>query len=165
MAILRKKAEMERIELPDDVSLFLAERIRSNVRELEGSLIRLGAYASLSGRPITVSLAQEVLKEFLESRDTVITMEAIQKKVCETYDVRIGQLKSKRRNQSVVLPRQVAMYLCRRLTGKSLPEIGKAFGGKDHTTVIHACRAVEARIQKEPEFAQVLNRLQRELSG
>ena len=165
VAILRKKAEMERIDLPDDVSLFLAERIRSNVRELEGSLIRLGAYASLSGRPITVSLAQEVLKEFLDARETVITMEGIQKKVCEAYDVRLGELKSKRRNQSVVLPRQVAMYLCRHLTGKSLPEIGKAFGGKDHTTVIHACRAVEARLEKDPEFAQVVNRLRRELSS
>jgi chromosomal replication initiator protein len=159
VAILRKKAAIDRINLPDDVSIFLAKKIRSNVRELEGSLIKLGAVASLSGREITVEMVQEVLKDILDETERIVTIEGIQKKVSEFYKIKLTDLKSKKRNQSIVLPRQVAMYLSRKLTEKSLPEIGKQFGGKDHTTVIHACKNVKKRIETDPDFLNTVNRL------
>ncbi len=163
IAILSKKAEIDGIELPDDVSLFLAKKIRSNVRELEGSLIKLGAFASLSGRKITVELAQEVLKGFLNEKEHVITIEMIQKRTAEHYKVKISDLKSKKRNQSIVLPRQVAMYLSRSMTDKSLPEIGRHFGGKDHTTVIHACRNIEKKIKADQSFQNVVDKLSEQI--
>ena len=159
VAILRKKAAIDGIDLPDDVSLFLAKKIRSNVRELEGSLIKLGAVASLSGREITVDMAQEVLKDILDETERAVTVELIQKRVCDHYKMKQSDLKSKKRNQSIVLPRQVAMYLCRKLTDKSLPEIGKLFGGKDHTTVIHSCKNVEKRMERDPDFHKTVGRL------
>lgn len=159
VAILRKKAEMERINLPDDVSLFLAEKIRSNVRELEGSLIKLGAFASLSGREITVDTAKELLKDFLDEKERVVTIERIQKIVSDQFNVGRADMKSKKRTQSIVFPRQVAMYLCRKLTDKSLPEIGKSFGGKDHTTVIHAVRNIESKMKSDPEHQKTIQKL------
>lgn len=159
VAILRKKAENEKIHLPDDVSLFLAQKIRSNVRKLEGSLIKLGAFASLSGLTISVEMAKEVLKDFLDENESKVTIEKIQKMICEHYNVRLGDLKSKKRNQSIVVPRQVAMYHSRKLTEKSLPEIGKAFGGKDHTTVIHAVRNIESKMKKDSEFAKTIQKI------
>lgn len=159
VAILRKKAEIDGINLPDDVSLFLAKKIRSNVRELEGSLIKLGAVASLTSREISVDLANEVLKDFLDEKEKVLSIDQIQHIVAEHYKVKITDLKSKRRNQSIVLPRQVAMYLCRKLTERSLPEIGKNFGGKDHTTVIHACKNIDAKINNSQELANTVQQL------
>ncbi|NOY52071.1 MAG: chromosomal replication initiator protein DnaA [Deltaproteobacteria bacterium] len=159
VAILRKKAEIDGIHLPDDVSLFLAKKIRSNVRELEGSLIKLGAVASLTSRDISVGLAQEVLKDFLNEKEKIVSIALIQRFVVEHYKVKIADLKSKKRNQSIVLPRQVAMYLCRNLTDSSLPEIGKNFGGKDHTTVIHACKNIDTKIKTNPELANTIQQL------
>ena len=159
VAILRKKAAIDGIDLPDDVSLFLAKKIRSNVRELEGSLIKLGAVASLSGREISVDMAQEVLKDILDETERAVTVDLIQKRVSDYYKVKQSDLKSKKRNQSIVLPRQVAMYLCRKLTDKSLPEIGKFFGGKDHTTVIHSCKNVTKRMERDPDFEKTVGRL------
>jgi chromosomal replication initiator protein len=159
VAILRKKAVIERINLPDDVSLFLAQKIRSNVRELEGSLIKLGAYASLSDREISIDMAKDVLKDFLDEKESIVTIDKIQKKVSEHFNIRLGDMKSKKRTRSIVLPRQVAMYLCRKLTDKSLPEVGKSFGGKDHTTVIHSCRNVDKKIKEDTEFASSVQKL------
>ncbi|OIP64234.1 MAG: chromosomal replication initiator protein DnaA [Nitrospirae bacterium CG_4_9_14_3_um_filter_53_35] len=162
VAILRKKAEIERINLPNDVGLFLAKKIRSNVRELEGSLIKLGAFSSLSGQEVTIDLAKTVLKDFLNEKEDIVTIEKIQKKVSEHFNVRVADLRSKKRTQTIVLPRQVSMYLCRKLTDKSLPEIGKSFGGKDHTTVIHACRNIESKMKKKEDFAAMVQKLMEE---
>ena len=149
MAILEKKAELEGIELPQEVAIFLATNIDSNVRELEGSLTRLGAFASLNKCPITVDFAREVLQSVLRDRgDRVITIESIQKAVCDFFRIRPNDLRSKRRTRTVALPRQVAMYLCRRYTNASFPVIGDRFGGRDHSTVIHAAQVIERRLRE-----------------
>lgn len=151
-AILRKKAQAEGVRLPDEVSLFIAKNVQSNIRELEGSLVRLIAYGSLTGREITLELAQETLKELNAERAKVITLVAIQRAVADFFKVKVEDLKSKERNQGVVLPRQVAMYLGRTMTVSSLPAIGEAFGGKDHTTVIHACEKIKRRLAEDEAF-------------
>ncbi len=143
VAILRKKADAEAIPLPDDVAMYIASRIKSNIRELEGSLIRLIAFASLSGRTLSVELAQEVLRNVIDHDDRAVTLEQIQKYVADYYQLKVHDLKSKNNAKSVSMPRQVAMYLCKMLTHASLPEIGKQFGGKHHSTVIHSIRKVE----------------------
>ncbi len=148
IAILRKKAENERINLPDGVALYLANLVRSNVRDLEGALIRVGAFASFTNSEITVELAKEVLKNTISDRERVVTIEDIQKEVANSFHIKVAELKSKKRTKSLVLPRQISMYLCRELINLSFPEIGRSFGGKDHTTVIHACRQVE-RMKEE----------------
>ena len=158
-AILRKKAEVEGIKLPDEVSLFIANKVQSNIRELEGSLIRLVAYASLTGRAIDLPLAQEVLKDLAEERERLITAEFIQQAVAEFYRVKVEDLKAKGRHKSIVLPRQVAMYLCRTLTGASLPDIGQAFGGKDHTTVLHACEKIKRRMAQDDSLRRQVENL------
>jgi len=151
-AILRKKAQAQGIRLPDEVSLFIAKHVKSNIRELEGSLIRLMAHASFTHREITMELAQEVLKELTQEQQRVPTIPAIQKAVAEFYGVRVDDLRSRGRNKSIVLPRQVAMYLCREIVKASLPDIGQGFGGKDHTTVIHACEKVKRKLAGEDLF-------------
>jgi len=143
MAILGKKAEAEGIDLPADVSLLLATHIKSNVRELEGALIRLGAYASLTGHRITAELARQNLRDVIREKQKVISVEEIQQKVAKFFYVKVSDLKAKKRTKELVLPRQVAMFLTRKLTDLSFPDIGRAFGGRDHTTVMHACRQVE----------------------
>ncbi|MFN3477517.1 MAG: helix-turn-helix domain-containing protein, partial [Candidatus Methylomirabilales bacterium] len=158
-AILRKKAELEGIQLPDEVSLFIANKVQSNIRELEGSLIRLVAYASLTGRAIDLPLAQEVLKDLAAERERLITAELIQQAVAEFYRVKVEDLNAKGRHKSIVLPRQVAMYLCRTLTGASLPDIGQAFGGKDHTTVLHACEKIKKRMAQDDAFRRQIENL------
>ncbi len=159
VAILRKKAAIDGIHLPNDVSLFLAKKIRSNVRELEGSLIKLGAVASLTGRQITVDLAKEVLKDIFCEREQIVSIDRIQKQVAHHYKIRTADMKSKKRNQSIVLPRQAAMFLCRKLTDKSLPEIGRSFGGKDHTTVLHACKNIEERMKSDQDLSNTITKL------
>ena len=159
IAILTRKAESEGVELPDDVALYIAGRIKSNIRELEGSLIRLLAYASLTGRDISMSLAQEVLRDVLRHEERVVTIDSIQKFVAEYYRLKLVELKSKNNSKSVALPRQVAMYLCKALTNASLPEIGKGFGGKHHSTVIHSLRKVEDLRKKDAAFNTVINTL------
>ncbi|MBN4050028.1 chromosomal replication initiator protein DnaA [Nitrospira defluvii] len=143
IVILRRKAELEQIDLPNDVTLLLATQIKSNVRELEGSLIRLGAYSSLIGQGITVEMAKRVLHDSIQDRERIVSVDDVLQAVSERYQIRISELKSKRRTKNLVIPRQIGMYLTRKLTNLSFPEIGKAFGGKDHSTVIHACKQIE----------------------
>ena len=142
IAILRKKSEDEGIKLPEDVIQFLSTTMKSNIRELEGSLVRLGAYASLTGQVISLDLAKTVLRDLIGDKKKVVAMDDIQEAVCAQFHVKIAELKSRRRSKTLVHPRQIAMYLCRELTDASYPEIGRQFGGKDHTTILHACRQV-----------------------
>jgi chromosomal replication initiator protein len=155
-AILKKKAETEAVPLPDDVAIFIAGRIKSNVRELEGSLIRLVAYASLTGQEISLPLAQEVLKNILDHEEKAVTIEIIQKFVADYYNLKLVELKSRNNSKSVAMPRQIAMYLCKSLTHASLPEIGRSFGGKHHSTVIHSIRKVEDLRKRDPEFNSLI---------
>ena len=152
VAILKKKAETEAVPLPDNVAMYIAGKIKSNIRELEGSLIRLIAYASLTGQEISLQLAQEVLKNILDHEERAVTIEIIQKFVADYYNLRMVDLKSRNNSKSVAKPRQIAMYLCKSLTHASLPEIGRSFGGKHHSTVIHSIRKVEAQRRKESDF-------------
>jgi chromosomal replication initiator protein len=151
-AILKKKAETEAVPLPDAVAMYIASRIKSNIRELEGSLIRLLAYASLTGRPLTIELAQDVLRNVLDHEERAITIEQIQKFVADYYQLKLHDLKSRNNSKSVAMPRQVAMYLCKMLTHASLPEIGRSFGGKHHSTVIHSIKKVEELRKNNAEF-------------
>ncbi len=151
-AILKKKAETESVPLPDNVAMYIAGKIKSNIRELEGSLIRLIAYASLTGQDISLPLAQEVLKNILDHEQKAVTIEGIQKFVADYYNLKMGDLKSRNNSKSVAKPRQIAMYLCKGLTHASLPEIGRSFGGKHHSTVIHSIRKVEDLRKKDPAF-------------
>ena len=155
VAILKKKAAAEAVPLPDDVALFIAGRNKSNVRELEGSLIRLIAYASLTGRRIDLSLAQDVLRDTLGG-DRAVTIETLQEFVARHYQLRVSELKSRNSSRAVALPRQVAMYLCKQLTNASLPQIGKSFGGKHHTTVIHSIRTIESRRKNDRAFNDLI---------
>ena len=157
VAILKKKAETEGIPLPDNVAIYIAGKIKSNIRELEGSLIRLIAYASLTGREISLQLTQDVLRNLLQHDDRAITIEIIQKHVADYYQLKLGELKSRNNSKSVALPRQIAMYLCKMLTNASLPEIGKSFGGKHHSTVIHSIRKIEDLRQRDGDFNTLLN--------
>lgn len=159
VAILKKKAEAELIPLPDNVALYMATRIKSNVRELEGSLIRLIAYASLTSKSITIELAQDVLKNVVDRDERAITIEQIQKFTADYYQLKLTELKSRNNSKSVAMPRQVAMYLCKALTHASLPEIGRSFGGKHHSTVIHSIKKVEELRKKTPDFDQQIKNL------
>jgi len=165
VAILQKKAEVEHIELPHDVALFLASSIDANVRELEGSLTRLGAFASLNKAEITVDFARHVLQNILREKASTITIESIQKAVCDYFHIRPADLRSKRRTRTIALPRQVAMYLCRRFTEASFPVIGDRFGGRDHSTVIHATQVVDQRAKEDPSFRATIERLERMLES
>jgi chromosomal replication initiator protein len=160
-AILKKKAEGEAVPLPDSVAMYMASRIKTNIRELEGSLIRLIAYASLTSKPLTIELAQEVLKNVIDHEEKAVTIEQIQKFVADYYQLKLAELKSRNNSKSVAMPRQVAMYLCKALTHASLPEIGRSFGGKHHSTVIHSINKVEDLRKKDSDFdKQVTNLLQ-----
>jgi chromosomal replication initiator protein len=156
VAILKKKAESEAIPLPDNVAIYIAGRIKSNIRELEGSLIRLIAYASLTGRELTLDLAQEVLRNVLEQDDRAITIETIQKFVSDYYQLKVGELKSRNNSKSIAMPRQIAMYLCKTLTHASLPEIGRSFGGKHHSTVIHSIKKIEEMRKRDTDFNNLI---------
>ncbi len=143
VAILMSKAHGAQVDLPEEVAFFIAKRIRSNVRELEGALRRVAANAQFTGRPITLDFAKEALRDLLALQEKLVTVENIQKTVAEYYKIRVADLLSKRRSRSIARPRQVAMALAKELTNHSLPEIGDAFGGRDHTTVLHACKRVK----------------------
>jgi chromosomal replication initiator protein len=156
IAILKRKAEAESVPLPDNVAMFIAGRIKSNIRELEGSLIRLIAYASLTGREISLELTQEVLRTTIDADAKAINIETIQKFVSEYYQLKINELKSRNNSKSVAMPRQVAMYLCKNLTNASLPEIGRSFGGKHHSTVIHSIRKVEDLRKSDKDFNSLI---------
>lgn len=159
VAILKKKAENEAVPLPDGVALYIASRIKSNIRELEGSLIRLIAYASLQGRQLSVELAQEVLRNVIDHDDKAITIEQIQKFVADYYQLKLSDLKSRNNSKSIATPRQIAMYMCKALTTASLPEIGRSFGGKHHSTVIHSIRKIEEMRKADPDFNALLTNL------
>ncbi len=159
IAILRKKAERETILIPNDVTFFIAEKIKSNIRELEGALIRVVAYAKLIGKEVTAPLVKEVLKDMVLEDEVKVSVELIQRKVVEYFNIKLSDLKSKKRNRAVVYPRQIAMYLARDLTDYSLSEIGDFFGGRDHTTVLHACEKISTDLKKDKGAKGLLNRL------
>jgi len=165
VAILQKKAETEGVPLPHDVAIFLASNIDSNVRELEGSLTRLGAFASLTKTPITVELAKEVLQNTLKGNQREVTVESIQKTICDYFNLKLGDLKAKRRTKNIALPRQLAMYLCRKHTATSFPSIGDKFGGRDHSTVIHATKTIEKKIKADPQMSTTLEKLEKNISA
>ena len=166
MAILSKKASVEGIELPSDTIFYIASEIQSNIRELEGALIRVIAYAALQNSPPTPEIAAEALKDIVSSRKTrVITIEAIQAAVAAHYGVSVEELKAKKRTRTVTLPRQVAMYLCRELTDASLPRIGQEFGGRDHTTVIHAFEKIREEAEKNPVLAETIKEISEKIKN
>jgi len=157
IAILRKKAEAERVELPSDVALFIATKVRSNIRELEGSLIRILAFASLTGRELTLDLAQETLKDMLDDRSQAATVDQIQRYVANYYQLKVSELKAKSNTKMIAFPRQVAMYLCKSLTDASLPEIGRRFGGKHHSTVLHSIRKIDSKRHSDRDFDRLVH--------
>ncbi len=159
VAILKKKAESENIDLPNDVAFFLASQIDSNIRVLEGSLIRIGAFASLTQTPIDIQMTRDVLKNIIKPREELISIDLVQKVVSSHYNIKISDLKVKRKNKGYVLPRQVGIYLSRKLTDSSLLEIGEKFGGKDHSTVLHSIKKVEEKISNDPAFKQTVENL------
>lgn len=164
VAILKKKAEQDAIGLPDDVAHFLASRIRSNVRELEGALIRLVAFSSLQGRPITVEFAQQILQNMLSRSSGQVTIERIQREVSAYFNLRPKDLKSSRRPRSISYPRQIAMHLCRKLTPASLSEIGRQFGGKDHTTVLSADKKIKRLVDEDESTHQSVSAIEKILT-
>jgi chromosomal replication initiator protein len=159
MAILDKKAEYIGVTLPPDVCTFIANKTKSNVRELEGALIKLTAYSSLTETPITIAMAQQVLKDLLQKQDRRITIDSIQKAVAERFSIKPATLREKSNRKEIVLPRQVAMFLVKELTQASLPEIGRAFGGKHHTTVIHSIKKIDGQRGGDPDLNKMLNSL------
>ena len=165
VAILNSKAELSNARVPDDVAFFIAERFKSNIRELEGALKRVVAHARFTGEPITQDFARQALKELLAVQEKPITIDNIQKLVAEYYKIRVADLLSSRRNRSITRPRQIAMALAKSLTQHSLPEIGSAFGGRDHTTVLHACRKVEALRSEDRRIDEDFEILARMLSN
>lgn len=159
VAILKKKMEKETVEVPDDVAYFIASKIRSNIRELEGALIRVVAFCTLTRQPLNVKIAQEVLKDSLKEEEQKISIEQIQKVVAEFFHLKVSDLRAKRRSRSIARPRQIAMYLVRTITSHSLPEIGEYFGGRDHTTVLHAVNKLGMEIEQNPETQRLMGEL------
>ena len=159
VAILHKKAAMENAVLADDVAWFIASRVKSNIRNLEGCLLRMLAMASLMGKNINIALAKEVLRPLINTEDRIITASLIQETVAQYYQLKVEDLKSKNNSKPIVRPRQVAMYLCKKLTDSSLPEIGKSFGGKHHSTVIHSINRVEDSLKHDPILQNEINTL------
>ncbi len=165
VAILQKKAEQEKVTLPTDVALYVASNIRSNVRELEGALIRLVAHSSLIGAEITLPYAQQVLKNFIDSQARKVTIESIQKATAEQFGLRLVEIKAKNNSRAIVYPRQIAMYLAKHLTEASLPEIGRQFGGKHHTTVLHSVEKIDEARKTDKDLNRLLNKLTEQLGG
>jgi chromosomal replication initiator protein len=163
VAILQKKAEMEKIFIPEEVAYYLASKVKSNVRELEGCLIRLGAQASLTGKPITKDMAKNILQDLIEEDEKPVTTDSIQRIVCEHFALKVADMKAKKRTKEIALPRQVAMYLSKQLTTLSLSDIGKNFGGKDHATVIYACKQIEEKRTKDEAFNRMIETLLRKI--
>ena len=161
MAILQKRAAALKLAVPDEVIQFIAERIRTNVRRLEGALVRVASYASLTGRPVTLASLETLLRDALhEEARRAVTIDSIQKRVAEHFDIRIADMTSRRRPKNIAFPRQVAMYLSRTLTDRSLSDIGESFGGRDHGTVLHACKLVEARVRGDVSLRQSVSYLE-----
>ncbi|WP_435277295.1 chromosomal replication initiator protein DnaA [Psychrobium sp. nBUS_13] len=165
VAILQRKADESKVHLPDEVAFFIAKRLRSNVRELEGALNRVIANANFTGRPITIDFVKEALRDLLALQAKLVTIDNIQKTVAEYYKIKVSDLLSKRRTRSVARPRQMAMALSKELTNHSLPEIGEAFGGRDHTTVLHACRKIVSLREENHDIKEDYSNLIRTLSS
>ena len=165
VAILQKKAESDRVSLSTDLALYIASNVRTNVRELEGALIRLLAYCSLTGAEISLATAQQVLKNFIDSQARKITIDAIQKAVAEQFGLRVNEIKAKSNSRAIVFPRQIAMYMAKQMTEASLPEIGRQFGGKHHTTVMHSIDKIEEQRQADKDLNRMLNKLTENLSN
>jgi chromosomal replication initiator protein len=159
VAILKKKMEKETVEVPDEVSYFIASKIKSNIRELEGALIRVVAYCTLTGTKLDVKLAQEILKDSFREEAQKFSIEEIQKTVADYFQIKVADLRAKKRTLSIVRPRQIAMFLVRELTGYSLPEIGEYFGGKDHTTVLHAYNKIAGEKEKDVGMRSLLDKI------
>ena len=164
IAILKKKADNDKIDLPNDVAIYLATHIKSNVRELEGLLIRVAAFAGLQEQAITVDFAKETLKSFLSQSSHALSVEAVQKEVASYFNVKLSDLKSPKRHQAIARPRQIAMYLARKLCKVSYPELGQKFGGKDHTTVLSAFRKIEGLVVTDPKTRHTCEELERHLA-
>jgi chromosomal replication initiator protein len=165
IAILKKKAEAERIEISDEVSFLIAKNLRSNVRELEGALNRVVAYARFHGREITLDVAKEALRDIIGATNRQISMELVQKTVADYFKIKVADMYSQKRTRAIARPRQIAMWLARELTTHSLPEIGEAFGGRDHTTVLHACRTVLELRGKDGRLNNDLHILMQTIKG
>ena len=165
VAILQKKSEQEKVSLPTDVALYIASNIRSNVRELEGALIRLVAHSSLIGAEITLPYAQQVLKNFIDSQARKVTIESIQKAVAEQFGLRLVEIKAKNNSRAIVYPRQIAMYLAKHLTEASLPEIGRQFGGKHHTTVLHSVEKIDVVRKTDKDLNRLINKMTEQLGA
>jgi chromosomal replication initiator protein len=159
MAILDKKAEMEGVTLPEDVRIYIATKTKSNVRELEGALIKLIAYSSVTASPVTLSMAQQVLKYLIPGTERRITMESVLRAVAEQFQLQPAQLKQKSNARQIAYPRQIAMYLIKELTQSSLPEIGRMFGGKHHTTVLHSVHKIDKLRQKDPDLNRLIHKV------
>ena len=151
--------------LPEDVAYLIAEKIKTNIRELEGALIKVIAYASLENKPITQALVKDVLKDVLLEGERKISIESIQKKVADYFDLRISDMKAKKRNKQIAYPRQIAMYLTRELTNLTLPDIGENFGGRDYSTVIHACEKIQKDLKRNQNVKNLINRLMLEINS
>ena len=156
VAILKKRAEIERVPLPDDVAYLMAKRIKTNVREIEGSLTRMAAFCSLTGREMSVDVAQEVLSELWGADEKVITIDHIQRTVAGSFGLKLADMRTRTRTKAVAFPRQIAMYFARQLTHASLTEVGRAFD-KDHTTVLHAVTKIEAMMREDPKFKKTVD--------
>ncbi|ACM18379.1 chromosomal replication initiator protein DnaA [Geotalea daltonii FRC-32] len=163
IAILKKKSDLNSITLPNDVALFLASSATSNVRELEGMLIRLGAYASLTGSEISLNMARDILKDIIVEKTKDITVEMIQKHVADHFKIKVSELKSDKRLKTFVIPRQIAIYISRELTKASYPEIGERFGGKDHSTIIHSVKKIEKQMENDLEIKNTVEKMKKEL--
>jgi chromosomal replication initiator protein len=164
IAILRKKSDDEGINLPEEVVQFLAANMKSNIRELEGSLVRLGAFSSLTGQTITMEMAKTVLRDIIGEKKKIITMDDIEEAVANRFHIKIAEIRSRRRSKTLVHPRQIAMYLCRELTDASFPEIGRHFGGKDHTTIIHACKQIAKAKEADGTLQSTLDSLRDQIT-
>lgn len=165
IAILKRKSEQAALSLPEDVFYFLAEKVKTNIRELEGALIRVVAYARLIGKDVSVDLAREVLKDMIIEGEKKVSIDLIQKKVSDYFDIKLSDMSAKKRSKAIAYPRQVAMYLARQLTDYSLPEIGDRFGGRDHTTVIHACDKIAFDLKNKGGFKVLIDRLIDNIKG
>ncbi|WP_333653919.1 chromosomal replication initiator protein DnaA [Dissulfurispira sp.] len=165
VAIIYKKADAEKLSINDEVAYFIATRVKSNIRELEGCLIKLGAHASLTGMPIDINMAKNVLKDLISEDDKPITVETIQKAVCEYFGMKVQELKTKKRTKEVANARQIAMYIAKQHTQLSLSEIGRCFGGKDHATVIYACKQIEDRRSRDENLNKSIENINKKLRG
>ncbi len=165
VAILKKKAEIERVRLPDEIAYLIGSRVKSNIRELEGSLTRMIAFCALTGREMTLDLTQEILADLWGEEEKIITIEQIQRGVSESFGIRLSDLKAKTRTKAIAFPRQVAMYLARQLTHASLTDVGRAFGGKDHTTVLHAVGKIQALLQEDPKLRKTIDTLTQRITS